>query len=102
MMRRAAGMSLPGAGRRDAAEPARGEKGAVLGLDLERQLHAMFTLAERPADHRFTLTLTGRMTAYSWASRAVRGSCEDHRPLTGIQKLIMVCIQKGRRYVSLV
>ncbi len=41
-------------------------KGPVLGLDLEQRLRSIEPLAERPADRRFALTLTGNMAGYSW------------------------------------
>jgi FtsP/CotA-like multicopper oxidase with cupredoxin domain len=41
-------------------------KGPVLGLDLEQRLRPVNSLAARPADRRFELSLRGDMAAYTW------------------------------------
>ena len=61
------GIILASAGATIAKIPVLGQaKGPVLGLDLEQRLRAAEPLAQRPADRRFALTLTGNMADYSW------------------------------------
>lgn len=42
------------------------DKGPVLNLTLERQLHAVSGFAPRAADRRIEMDLTGNMAAYQW------------------------------------
>ncbi|CAA0129120.1 Multicopper oxidase MmcO [Starkeya nomas] len=41
--------------------------GPIVGADLEQRLRAQHPLEAKPADRRFTLTLTGQMQGYAWA-----------------------------------
>ncbi|MFP6744235.1 MAG: multicopper oxidase domain-containing protein, partial [Alphaproteobacteria bacterium] len=43
-----------------------GQAAPALGLDLERQLSALQSLAPRPADRRYHVALTGGMMSYDW------------------------------------
>lgn len=43
--------------------------GPIVGISLEQRLRALEPLAVRPADRRFTLTLTGQMMGYEWGIR---------------------------------
>jgi FtsP/CotA-like multicopper oxidase with cupredoxin domain len=62
-----AGIILATAGAAVTRVPVSGSSnGAVLGLDLEQKARALAPLAERPADRRFNLMLTGDMAGYSW------------------------------------